>query len=230
MTDERRPTPQQPVDVRAALLEAGHGELTDHGDVAGVMLRAVARRAGVSHAAPKHHFGDRKGLLTAVATDGFDRLHDQLQRAAETVTGDEKARLAAVGRAYVEFGLQQPGLLDLMFRGDQLRVGDPAMTEAQERAFAVLRDAMAQRSSTSASSGPTPPSSGAEIPSMVAWIFAHGLVGLARDGTLERAAAQLGVQQAGVPLIRLLTDAFAILTGTPPHAGQGHPDEPGTRR
>ena len=71
-------------DVATALLREARHELAEHG-AGGVSLRAVARRAGVSHAAPKHHFGDRAGLLTAVAVDGFERLTEALLR-ADTAT------------------------------------------------------------------------------------------------------------------------------------------------
>src|SRR6266496_4233805 len=80
-------------DLPRALAEAGP---------AAVSLRDLARRAGVSHAAPAHHFGDKAGLLTAVAADGFERLAAALQ-AADAETG----RFIDIGAAYVRFAVEQ---------------------------------------------------------------------------------------------------------------------------
>jgi len=104
-------------------------------------LREVARRAGVSHAAPAHHFGDTTGLLTSLAVQGFDHLATVL---AETTVGidDPEARLVAVGRGYVETGLRYPAHCQVMFRADVVDCEDPAYQAAGERAYAVLTDAI----------------------------------------------------------------------------------------
>ena len=102
-------------------------------------LREVARRAGVSHAAPAHHFGDTTGLLTSLAVQGFDHLAAVL---AEVTAGidDPEERLVAVGRGYVETGMRYPAHCQVMFRSDVVDCDDPTYQEAGERAYGVLAD------------------------------------------------------------------------------------------
>src|ERR1700758_4951023 len=92
MSDAAEPPPG----ARAALLAAARAELAEHGH-AGISLRAIARRAGVSHAAPKYYFSDRAALLTAVAAQGFAELADSLRQVPPA--------LSALGHAYIAFAL-----------------------------------------------------------------------------------------------------------------------------
>lgn len=196
----------EPPDARAALLVAGHDELTAQGDAAHLSLRAITRRAGLSHSAPKHHFHDRQGLLTALAVQGFDELHERLRDASAHAGDSSTARRTSLGRAYVDFGLQQRALFDLMFRSDQLDPEDPALVAAQERALGVLEAAV--------DPSPAPGGAGqrgAGSPAVVAWVFVHGLVTLVRDGTLQRAAGRLGSSPDEATLVRSLTDAFTAM-------------------
>jgi AcrR family transcriptional regulator len=102
-------------------------------------LREVARRAGVSHAAPAHHFGDVRGLLTALATEGFDRLREATTAAVEDK--DEPAeRLTAMGEAYVALASNHPAHCQVMFRTDVVDSDDEALREAGMRAYGVLHD------------------------------------------------------------------------------------------
>jgi AcrR family transcriptional regulator len=156
---------------RAALLAAARAELQDHGH-AGISLRAVARRAGVSHAAPKYHFPDRAALLTAIATEGFTALAHTLHAVAQS--GPDNP-LAALGRAYIDFGLAQPALYDLMFRPSELRADDPGLRAAQDRAIGEL---------TAAVTPGSPSAADARTLTLTSWALVHGLVGLARDHAL----------------------------------------------
>ncbi len=167
------PVETRPVGVRQALLVAAVAELAEHGS-AGISLRAVARRAGVSHAAPKNHFGDRAGLLTAVATTGFDDLADALRTVADQ---DPGARLTSLGRAYIDFGLDNRALFDLMFRSVELHADDEALRDAQAASIAPLADAAAAIGSRGATPSPTL--------TVLAWALVHGLVVLVRDGALR---------------------------------------------
>ncbi|MEM8709212.1 MAG: TetR/AcrR family transcriptional regulator [Actinomycetota bacterium] len=108
----------------------------------GFSLREVARRAGVSHAAPAHHFGDVTGLLTAVATDAFIHLHANTAAAWEHTDGTAVDRFAAVGRAYVELGVSHPGHCAVVFRQDLIRGDDPEYMVEATKAYAVLNDAL----------------------------------------------------------------------------------------
>jgi AcrR family transcriptional regulator len=104
-------------------------------------LREVARRAGVSHTAPAHHFGDVRGLLTALAVEGFDHLYDATSSAATADAGEDPAeRLAAIGEAYVALAIEHPAHCQVMFRTDVVDPDDATLREAGMRAYDVLRD------------------------------------------------------------------------------------------
>ena len=100
-------------------------------------LREVARRAGVSHTAPAHHFGDVRGLLTAVATEGFDALDGAMTTAIER-HDDPVEQLNAIGVAYVELARTHPAHCEVMFRHDLIDENDVSLTECGLHAYAVL--------------------------------------------------------------------------------------------
>ncbi len=183
--------------AREALLGAARVELAEHSH-AHISLRAVARRAGVSHAAPKYHFEDRAGLLTAVAAEGFDALTVALEAAVEAAEGWP---LAALGKAYIDFGLANPALFDLMFRPSELHPGDPRLLDAQARALGALASAVQDASGS--------PASAADVTemSLTSWALVHGLVVLVRDGALPAAAGARG-PEAGAELAHRLADVF----------------------
>jgi AcrR family transcriptional regulator len=102
-------------------------------------LRDLARRVGVSHAAPYAHFADKRALLAAVATIGFRNLLKKLEEAAAS-SDDPFERLAAIGWAYVRFGYEDPAHYRLMFTVPELRryEGLPDLEQAAHAAFAVV--------------------------------------------------------------------------------------------
>ena len=138
-------------------------------------LRAAARRAGVSPAAPAHHFGDTRGLLTAIATIGFRDLGDQL----EAATGpDRRSTIAAQCHAYLRFALARPGLFRLMWRKAALDLEDPDHIAAARRAFDVS-DRVVRGNDAVAASSPGDP---VVAPTIACWAMVHGLVALVIDG------------------------------------------------
>jgi AcrR family transcriptional regulator len=100
-------------------------------------LREVARRAGVSHTAPAHHFGDVRGLLTSLATEGFVHLRESSQ-AAVAAHVDPAERLTAMGEAYVLLATEHPAHCEVMFRTDVIDPDDQRLREAGMAAHAVL--------------------------------------------------------------------------------------------
>jgi AcrR family transcriptional regulator len=94
-------------------------EVLEEEGLTGLTLRAVARRAGLSHAAPYNHFADREALLAAVAAEGFHRLGEAIAAAAAG-DADPRARLRALARGYLSFPAAHPGLYRLMF-GAEIR-------------------------------------------------------------------------------------------------------------
>lgn len=123
--------------LRAAAVEV----IIDHG-VGGFSLREVARRAGVSHAAPGYHFGDVRGLLTAVALEGFETLRRELVEAGEGID-DPIERLHAIGRGYVRVGVEHPGHCQVIFRNDLIEADDERVQRAGLEAYGVLESTIA---------------------------------------------------------------------------------------
>ncbi|HYB37249.1 MAG TPA: TetR/AcrR family transcriptional regulator [Mycobacterium sp.] len=193
--------PAARADVREALLTAARAELVEHGRAA-ISLRAVARRAGLSHASPKYHFGDRSGLLTAIATEGFHALAHHLSQVHEP---DAQQQLAVLGRAYIDFGLSHPALFELMFAPSELHATDPELIAAQQQAIGALTSAVSRAAGIDASPSRTP-----EL-ALISWALVHGLVVLARDGVLEAAAAPQATNAA--ELAHTLTDLFTQYVG-----------------
>lgn len=121
--------------LREALIEAAEAVLAERG-LEGFSLREVARRSGVSPAAPAHHFGDAEGLLAAVATLAFDGLTAALQAGDERGGEDPVAQLREQGLGYVDFALKHPGRFGLMFRCEGYK--DEALERSGRAAFGVL--------------------------------------------------------------------------------------------
>lgn len=127
-------------DLRSALLEAADALLAEQG-AAGLSLRAVAKRAGVSHTAPYRHFRDKAALLTALAAEGFRVLAEGLATAAAEHSDDPARQLVEAGRVYVVTALAHPQRTRLMFGGNvALSNEDPLLQAAGERAFNGLQD------------------------------------------------------------------------------------------
>ncbi len=168
--------------LRTALLNSAEAILNRDG-IGALTLRAAARQAGVSHAAPTHHFGDLTGLLTELAASGFVRFRAHLQAEAETAGPDPKARLIALGRGYVGFARACPGLFQLMFRSERLDWSSPALATAAEAAFALLTPDEPAAEPRSASQG----FQNLAV-AMSRWSLVHGLSMLLIDGRLEALA------------------------------------------
>jgi AcrR family transcriptional regulator len=158
--------------LRAGLLEAAEAVLAERG-AQGLTLRDVARAAGVSHAAPYHHFASLGDLQAAVAERGFVALGDAMATAVAVV--DTRERLLRVAQAYVECALEHPERFRLMFGPVLARKEEhPSLKSAAERAFGfVLAAAQAHD-----------PRHGARL-ALAGWSLSHGLAHLVIDGALE---------------------------------------------
>ena len=175
--------------LRQALLDAGLELLAERG-VDGFTLREVARRAGVSHAAPYHHFSDRGALVGAIVAESFELLGSALGDASAAAGADPLDRLGAMGRAYVDFALDHPQRYRLMFRSDLSRSGDSeAATDADAaggRAFATLMNAVQE----AADRGLLREGTDAGAAAIAAWASVHGLASLVLEGSLGIRAEQ----------------------------------------
>jgi AcrR family transcriptional regulator len=161
-------------DLPAALLRSA-GKILEKEGVESLSLRALTRRAGVSHAAPYRHFRDRESLLAALAAEGFAMLGRALRDAAAA------GGLRAMGEAYVRFALAHPQRFRLMF-GGQLKIArHAALREVATKAFDALAGALA------ANVGAAP---GAQDASIAAWALVHGLSQLLLGDRIARGARQ----------------------------------------
>jgi AcrR family transcriptional regulator len=159
-------------DLRRALLQAAAAEIHEVGPSA-ISLRSIARRAGVSHAAPAHHFGDRAGLLAAVAAEGFRRMNESMVAAAT----DSPEPLLAIGRAYVAFARTNPGEFAVMFRPELLG-SDPDLEVHGAAAHQRLVEAIAVTPGATCN-GEDPSVTAARL-----WSLVHGLATLVITGSL----------------------------------------------
>ncbi|UCE30190.1 MAG: TetR/AcrR family transcriptional regulator [Burkholderiales bacterium] len=170
-------------ELRAALIAATEAILAERG-VDGFTLREAARRAGVSPAAPSHHFGDAAGLLTAVAKLGFDGLAEALRAGATAAGREPLARLRGLGIGYVRFALANRARFLLMFRRAVLRPDDP-MLAAANAAYRELEDAIRVLRGCAPDEGLDERGHASLI---AYWSVVHGFAHLALDGQFERAA------------------------------------------
>jgi AcrR family transcriptional regulator len=158
--------------LREAAIEAAVAEVERAG-AAGVSMREIARRAGVTHAALAYQFGDKSGLFTAVATEGFRLAAAAIGTAA---TGPEG--FLNGGAAYVMFALTHPGHYEVMFRPDLYADDDPNLIEARDAAFDILYGS----ARTSLAAPPADDITGVVI---AGWSMSHGLANLYRTGNLR---------------------------------------------
>ena len=173
--------------LRAALLEQAERTLADGGDLS---LRALARQAGVSHAAPRRHFAGKQALLDALAEDGFERLGSEL-RAAMSDAASFEARLLAFALAYVRFATEHAALLELMFAGKHRPGAADSLREAADRAFEAPLTLIGEGQAAGEVVAGDPEGVG-----MVAFAAAHGIAALANNQMLGDADLDLIVADA----------------------------------
>lgn len=170
--------------LRAALLQEAEAILEREG-IHALTLRAVARAAGVSHAAPTSHFGDLSGLLSELAAIGFRRFNSKLRAAAATVGKDAVARARAMDQAYVSFARAHSGMFLLMFRKEQVDWEWPALRQAGGEAMEFLR-----KSAIAASPDEAADSRWLAARMAARWSLIHGFALLAIDQRLDLMLAQ----------------------------------------
>ena len=166
-------------DLRRALID-GAIELVREQGLQGWTLRGVARRVGVSHAAPYHHFADKEALLGAVTAVGFERLTGQLEAAAAGAGEEPLARLRAIARAWIDFGVEQTGLYRVMLR--EVRSDAEGSPEGRAAGLGTL-EVLTREIAAAQRAGAVP--GGSPIARLLpAWSATHGFVQLAMLGPL----------------------------------------------
>lgn len=180
-TSAKAETPYHHGALREALLQAAERVLERDG-LAGLTLRAVAREAGVSHAAPTHHFGDLTGLLSELAAVGFRQFNAAMTASCDAATTPLEAALARP-KAYVAYAQAHPGMYGIMFRSERLDYSRPSLHEAAEASFAGLANAIGMMRQEQISGDALTLNQGAAIAR--AWSMVHGFTMLLLDGRLE---------------------------------------------
>jgi AcrR family transcriptional regulator len=173
--------------LRDALLEAAERVLEREG-LAGLTLRAVAREAGVSHAAPTHHFGDLAGLLSELAAIGFQQFNAAMAKAGAAADGSPETGMARA-KAYVGYAQAHPGLYGLMFRTERLDMKRPSLDQAASASFAELVGAVGASRHEQISEQALSLDQAAAIAR--AWCLVHGYTMLLLDGRLSNILKRL---------------------------------------
>jgi AcrR family transcriptional regulator len=174
-------------DLRRALVDAARRLLEAEGPTA-LSLRAVAREAGVSPAAPYHHFKDKAELLDAVAHEGWEMLQMAMQEAKGNTEG--RQQLTALGIAYVCFARENPALYRVMYDAARDKEALPMDVEDANpengNAYCLVRDTMIEQ-------GADPnQESHLELATVAAWCGAHGLAEMASFKQFEHLKTELG--------------------------------------
>jgi AcrR family transcriptional regulator len=177
---ETRKLPYHHGDLRRAILDAAERRLLA-GGLEAVTIRACARDAGVSSAAPIHHFGSLKGLNSALAALGFDRLVARLD--AEMKGKDDRRQDSILIGAYVGFAVDSPRLFDLMWRDDILDPADAALLHSRQRALDRLRRLSAEGKDARH----------ATLAAIRIWSLSHGLATLLRHGRIVTALGDTAI-------------------------------------
>jgi len=190
-------------DLRRALMDAALA-MVKEGGVASLSLREAARRAGVSSAAPYHHFESVDALVTALCAEGFEGLAAAMREGAAEAGGEARARMAAMGRAYVHYAVTHPAHFRLMFSVPAPGLDAPSADEvpAFGQMLAGIRALQAE--------GLAPKGAVAPL-ALMAWSTVHGLASLLIEGPLAEGLMGLSAGSLGATLSRTLVDAFAAL-------------------
>ncbi|MFD5797786.1 TetR/AcrR family transcriptional regulator [Streptomyces diastatochromogenes] len=162
--------------LRARLIDVGVELVAAEGAQA-LTLREIARRAGVSHGAPRRYFPTHLELLSAVARRGFADLGDRVRPALEGGDGDPRAQVRELAHVYLEFALDNPGMYELMFRHDLLESGHLGLRDTSLPLFGLLADLV----------GRARPEADARRTAGALWGNLHGIAQLWHWGSLQLA-------------------------------------------
>jgi AcrR family transcriptional regulator len=191
-------------DLKNSLISSGLEILTGDG-IQGLSLRKVAKKAGVSEAAPYRHFKDKEALIAAIAEQGFIRLAGKLDAVMAEHSEDAKALFFQSGLAYVQFARDNPDAMRVMFRFRNAdgEVEYPALQEAADEAFAFLIDTVeyCQQAGLARMGHPMPLA-------LSAWSAVHGLSMLLIDNCISNEVLQENDDQS-----LILTTLEIVLQG-----------------
>ncbi|UCC71922.1 MAG: TetR/AcrR family transcriptional regulator [Gemmatimonadota bacterium] len=172
-------------DLRRALLDAAL-EIVRQQGLSGLTMRAVARKAKVSHMAAYHHFADKAGLVAAVAEEGFRALHEEILERAGRYPGEALSQFREAGIAYVVFAVRNPNLFKVMFGPEAADSSThPELEKAAKGTFTAVLGLVERSQRSEGTLGVD-----AERIRMTAWALLHGLAMLCIDGQLGPEATE----------------------------------------
>ncbi|MFD8736159.1 TetR/AcrR family transcriptional regulator [Streptomyces sp. NPDC059618] len=183
---------RETTDLRTRLIDVGVDLVTAEGAQA-LTLREIARRAGVSHGAPRRWFPTHVELLSAIARRGFADLQDRADRATGGAGTGPRARLTTLAETYLDFALSQRGMYELMFRHDLLESGRLGLRETSLPLFETLVDLV----------GRVLPEADPRVLAGALWANLHGIAQLWGWGSLGLATGA----DRHVPLLKAALDA-----------------------
>lgn len=187
------PKPYHHGDLRRALIESADAILERDGPNA-LSLRAVAREAGVSPAAPYHHFKDKDELLSAIAREGFARLSAALVEAGGGECGGDdcnpETKMSDLGVAYVKFAQSHPALYRVMYDCARAEDALPQKTDHDHDGFQILKDALTKAGGNRVSE------TDIHLASIASWCAAHGLAEMSSFVQFRPLKAELGGEDA----------------------------------
>lgn len=189
-------------DLRQALIE-GALEIISESNVEALSLRALARKVGVSYAAPYHHFEDKTTLLAELATQGFKRLDEEMRRHVAESAGDPKSVLLSQGRAYLLFAVNHPSHYRVMF--NMSLSGDDDYPDVKCAADSCFANLIVE---TQAVIGSHVPVEEVSKIANVIWCTVHGAATLWNDGPmkdhLDNVSVDTFVELITAPLVDML--------------------------
>ncbi len=167
-------------DLENALIRAGVEILSKEG-IEGLSLRKVAKRVGVSYAAPYAHFKDRQALIAAISTEGFKQLYNALDAAISAHADDPKQQLVEGAWAYVQFAMDNTDIFKIMFSGALEKEKDyPSFVEISQKTFDRVMDVVRACQSAGVLR-PAP----LELMAVSVWGQVHGVISLALEGQIS---------------------------------------------
>jgi AcrR family transcriptional regulator len=185
-------------DLRKALL-GGVARVIREKGLGEVSLREVARRIGVSHGAPAHHFASKRALLTAFATEGYTKLVAACrEEVARSHAEDPRERLASMGRGYFRFCIEQREYYEVMFRVDLTDTKDTAFKSATDALWSDMSAAVMEIGAKNYAPGKDLQAFG-----LAAWALAHGMAALWQSG-------RLGLRSKGADPMALIARATHV--------------------
>ncbi|MFF1549331.1 TetR/AcrR family transcriptional regulator [Streptomyces sp. NPDC058291] len=178
--------------LRTRLVDVGV-DLVSREGAGALTLREIARRAGVSHGAPRRHFATHRDLLSAIARRGFTDLAARVAATRGDESAGPRAQLTELGSAYLRFALDNAGMYELMFRHDLLESSHLRLRDTSLPMFGVLVELV----------GRVRPDADARSVAAALWANLHGIAQLWRWGSLQLATGA----DDFAPLLRTALDA-----------------------